>query len=60
MNPEKWKNIQQNLIKTNFVISYNGIPTQKHTLAHAIDHMLNWQVFIESQFTDCVTPTLQY
>lgn len=33
----KWKNIQQNLIKTNFVMSYNGIPTQKHTLAHAID-----------------------
>lgn len=32
-----WKNIQQNLIKTNFVMSYNGIPTQKHTLAHAID-----------------------
>lgn len=32
-----WKNIQQNLIKTNFVMSYNSIPTQKHTLAHAID-----------------------
>lgn len=33
----EWKKIQQNLIKTNFVMSYNGIPTQKHTLAHAID-----------------------
>src|SRR5690625_7832114 len=31
----EWKNIQQDLIKTDFVISYNGIPTQKHTLSHA-------------------------
>ena len=33
----EWKNDQQDLIKTDFVMSYNGIPTQKHTLAHAIE-----------------------
>lgn len=34
---KEWRNVQQNLIKTNFVMSYNGIPTQKHTISHAID-----------------------
>ena len=33
----EWKEVQQNLIQTDFVMSYNGIPTQKHTLAHAIE-----------------------
>ena len=33
----EWKDVQQNLIKTGFVMSYNGIPTQKHTIAHAIE-----------------------
>ncbi|HEO7345960.1 TPA: site-specific integrase, partial [Streptococcus agalactiae] len=33
----EWKKAQQNLIQTDFVMSYNGIPTQKHTLAHAIE-----------------------
>lgn len=32
-----WREVQQNVVKTNFVMSYNGIPTQKHTIAHAID-----------------------
>lgn len=34
---EEWRARQQDLIKTNFVMSYNGFPTQKHTIAHAID-----------------------
>ncbi|MBU3228411.1 tyrosine-type recombinase/integrase [Clostridium algidicarnis] len=33
----EWKEVQQNLITTNFVMSYNSIPTQKHTIANAID-----------------------
>ncbi|HLQ96653.1 MAG TPA: tyrosine-type recombinase/integrase [Pseudogracilibacillus sp.] len=32
----KWKNVQQSVVQTNFVMSYNGVPTQKHTLSHAI------------------------
>ncbi|WP_339229604.1 tyrosine-type recombinase/integrase [Oceanobacillus sp. FSL K6-2867] len=32
----EWKNVQQSVVQTNFVMSYNGIPTQKHTLANAI------------------------
>ncbi|WP_373180066.1 tyrosine-type recombinase/integrase [Enterococcus durans] len=32
-----WKNVQQKVVKTGYVMSYNGIPTQKHTIAHAID-----------------------
>lgn len=32
-----WREVQQSVVKTNFVMSYNGIPTQKHTIAHAID-----------------------
>ncbi|GIP64567.1 site-specific integrase [Virgibacillus pantothenticus] len=31
----EWKNVQQSVVQTNFVMSYNGIPTQKHTLANA-------------------------
>ena len=33
------ENVQQDLIKTDFLMSYNGIPTQKHThtLSHAIE-----------------------
>ncbi len=31
-----WKEIQQAVVKTGFVMSYNGHPTQKHTLSHAI------------------------
>lgn len=33
---QNWHEIQQNVIKTDFVMSYNGIPTQKHTISHAI------------------------
>lgn len=33
----EWKKVQSSLISTSFVMSYNGIPTQKHTLANAID-----------------------
>lgn len=33
----EWKEVQANLVNTSFVMSYNGIPTQKHTLAYAID-----------------------
>jgi integrase len=36
---DEWRTIQQSLIKTNFVMSYNGIPTQKHTIAHAIGRL---------------------
>ena len=32
----EWKNVQQSVIQNNFVMSYNGVPTQKHTLSHAI------------------------
>lgn len=32
----EWKDAQQSVVQTNFVMSYNGIPTQKHTLANAI------------------------
>ncbi|GGB48080.1 site-specific integrase [Lentibacillus populi] len=32
----QWKDVQQAVIQTNFVMSYNGVPTQKHTLAHVI------------------------
>ena len=33
---KEWQHVQQSLITTGFVMSYNGIPTQKHTIAHAI------------------------
>lgn len=33
---QNWHEIQQNVIKTDFVMSYNGIPTQKHTISRAI------------------------
>jgi integrase len=33
---KEWQDIQQNILKTDFILSYNGIPTQKHTIAHAI------------------------
>lgn len=32
----EWQNVQQAVIQTNYVMSYNGVPTQKHTLANAI------------------------
>lgn len=32
----EWKEVQQSVVKTGFVMSYNGHPTQKHTLSHAI------------------------
>lgn len=34
---KKWKSVQTRIIpKTDFILSYNGYPTQKHTLSHAI------------------------
>lgn len=33
---QEWKKVQQAVVKTDFVMSYNGHPTQKHTLSHAI------------------------
>lgn len=33
---QEWKEVQQAVVKTDFVMSYNGHPTQKHTLSHAI------------------------
>ncbi|MEQ7226420.1 tyrosine-type recombinase/integrase [Enterococcus avium] len=33
----EWQTRQQELLKTNFVMSYNGLPTQKHTISYAID-----------------------
>lgn len=32
----EWKDVQQSVVQTNFVMSYNGVPTQKHTLANVI------------------------
>lgn len=32
----EWQEAQQAVVKTDFVMSYNGHPTQKHTLSHAI------------------------
>lgn len=32
----EWKSVQEAQCKTNFILSYNGIPTQKYTIAHAI------------------------
>src|SRR5699024_9387973 len=31
-----WKVAQQKQCKTNFILSYNGIPTQKYTVSHSI------------------------
>src|SRR5690625_1539785 len=31
-----WKELQQKQCKTNFILSYNGIPTQKYTVSHSI------------------------
>lgn len=31
-----WKEIQQKQCKTNFILSYNNIPSQKHTVSYAI------------------------
>lgn len=33
---QEWKERQQAVIKTKFVMSYNGHPTQKNTISHAI------------------------
>jgi integrase len=33
---QEWREVQQAVVKTDFVMSYNGHPTQKHTLSHAI------------------------
>lgn len=33
---QEWKEVQQKVVKTKFVMSYNGHPTQKNTLSHAI------------------------
>lgn len=34
---KKWKKEQQRILETNFILSYNGFPTQKHTISYAID-----------------------
>jgi integrase len=31
-----WKNAQQKVFKTGYIMSYNGISTQKYSIAHAI------------------------
>ncbi|WP_373687672.1 tyrosine-type recombinase/integrase [Virgibacillus proomii] len=33
---QNWKETQQKQCKTNFILSYNGIPTQKYTVSYAI------------------------
>lgn len=33
---KQWNDVQQKIVATNFVMSYNGNPTQKHTLSYAI------------------------
>ncbi len=35
-NLKEWRKVQSEVVKTGYVMSYNGIPTQKHTIAHAI------------------------
>lgn len=32
-----WKNIQQKVVKTGFILSYNGTPSNKHTIPRAIE-----------------------
>ncbi|HAC0715732.1 TPA_asm: tyrosine-type recombinase/integrase [Listeria monocytogenes] len=34
---KEWKNTQQNILDTGFIISYNNHPCQKHTISYAID-----------------------
>lgn len=34
---KEWKKAQQSLLDTKFILSYNGFPTQKHTISYAID-----------------------
>lgn len=34
---EKWHSIQQEVVQTGYVLSYNGFPTQKYTLSYAIE-----------------------
>lgn len=33
---KEWKKVQEEVVKTGFVMSYNGAPTQKHTISYAI------------------------
>ncbi len=33
---KEWKEIQNSVVKTGFVMSYNGSPTQKYTISYAI------------------------
>lgn len=33
---QNWAKLQSKLCKTNFILSYNGVPTQKSTISHAI------------------------
>ncbi|MBF2599134.1 tyrosine-type recombinase/integrase [Listeria seeligeri] len=33
----EWKTIQQKILNTGFIMSYNNNPTQKHTISYAID-----------------------
>lgn len=33
---QEWKAVQENQCKTHFILSYNGVPTQKHTISYAI------------------------
>jgi integrase len=33
----KWQKEQQKVVNTDFILSYNGYPTQKHTVSYAID-----------------------
>ncbi|MBK0037501.1 MULTISPECIES: site-specific integrase [unclassified Enterococcus] len=34
---KKWEEEQQRVLETDFILSYNGFPTQKHTISYAID-----------------------
>nr|WP_269063296.1 tyrosine-type recombinase/integrase [Salinicoccus halitifaciens] len=33
---QEWQAVQENQCKTHFILSYNGMPTQKHTISYAI------------------------
>lgn len=35
-----WKETQQEQCKTNFILSYNGIPTQKYTISYVITQIV--------------------
>ena len=47
-----WKVVQEkNIGSTDFVLSYNGSPTNRSTVRHMIEHHAEIAVYIELRFT---------